>query len=141
MTHELTHFQQAMTMGGQKYISLYRQPNNMLELCLREGGAEFVTSLVLNDITQSKSLGYLEQHESELKQKFVEDLAAQDQTYWLWESVGKADQPKLLGYVMGYKICQSYYRQAPDKSAALKAVLLMEDARQFAESSGYFVAE
>jgi len=138
MAHELTHFQQVMAMGGPKYVQLYSAPDNMLGLCLREGGAEFVTSLVLGGITQQKALEYIDADENRLKQKFLEDLQAQDHGFWLWESVGQHDYPKLMGYAMGYKICLQYYEQAPDKALALQDVLRMDDAAAFMASSGYF---
>ena len=138
MVHELSHFQQAMAMGGQKYAALYAAPDNMLGLCLREGGAEFVTSLVLNDITQSKALAYIEQDESKLKDRFKADLEAQDKEFWLWDSLNQDSHPKLLGYAMGYKICDSYYDQASDKKEALQQILRMDDAETFVASSGYF---
>ena len=136
--HELSHFQQAMSMGGQKYVQLYSTPDNMLGLCLREGGAEFITSLVLNDITQSKALAYLEKEEQQLKKRFLKDLKNQEQGYWLWESLQQKEHPKLLGYVMGYKICEQYYKQATDKSQALQTILQMPDAEEFVASSQYF---
>ncbi len=136
--HELSHFQQAMSMGGQKYVQLYSTPDNMLGLCLREGGAEFITSLVLKDITQSKALAYLEQEEQKLKQRFLKDLKNQEQGFWLWASLEQKDAPKLLGYVMGYKICEHYYHGAKDKSQALQTILKMPDAEEFMASSQYF---
>ena len=138
MTHELSHFQQAMSMGGQKYVALYAAPNNMLGLCLREGGAEFITSLVLNDITQREALAYIEQDEENLKAKFIEDLKNQDTDFWLWASLNQKSYPKLLGYAMGYTICRAYYDQASDKSEALQAILQMQDAEDFMASSQYF---
>ena len=138
IVHELSHFQQALTMGVQQYGALYSKSNNMLELCLREGGAEFVTSLVLDEITHSKELKYLESNESELKKKFREDLSKQDTKFWLWDSIDNTDTPHLLGYVMGYKICSAYYQNKPDKQQALKDILLMEEAEKFKEDSGYF---
>ncbi len=138
MVHELSHFQQAMAMGGQKYVQLYSTPDNMLGLCLREGGAEFVTSLVLGDITQTEGLKYLEKDEQRLKKQFLEDLEIQKTDFWLWESIGQKEYPKLLGYVVGYKICRQFYDQATDKSQALETILQMPNAEEFVEASGYF---
>lgn len=138
MTHELTHFQQAMTMGGQKYVSLYTAPNNMLGMCLREGGAEFITSLVLGGITQDKALKYIENDENKLKEQFLTDLDTQDKKFWLWDSIDQNSYPKLLGYAMGYQICKNYYEMSSDKSTALQDILKMEDAEGFLKSSGYF---
>ena len=138
MAHELSHFQQAIAMGGQKYAALYSSPDNMLGLCLREGGAEFLASLVVGDITQNTALHYIEQDEHRLKEQFLSDLETQNKDFWLWASVGQKTYPKLLGYAMGYKICKHYYETAPDKSLALDYILKMEDAEAFIASSGYF---
>jgi hypothetical protein len=138
--HELTHFQQARKMGFQKYVGVYAQKDNMLALILREGGAEFVTHLVTGRISQTKGLAYMEAHEAELKQRLRDDLARQDAKFWLWETLDRDEQneiPSLLGYVMGFKICQAYYNAASDKSAALDAILRMEDPDAFLAQSGY----
>ena len=138
ITHELSHFQQAMTMGGQKYVSLYAAPDNMLGLCLREGGAEFITSLVLGGITSTNALEYLDNHEDDLKAQFLEDLKTQQKDFWLWGSVNQKSHPILLGYAIGYKICKLYYDGSSDKDKALRDILMMEDVEAFMESSGYF---
>jgi len=136
--HELSHFQQAMSIGGENYVALYSTPNNMLGLCLREGGAEFITSLVLNRITQEKSLDYLVKNLDELKSKFQKDLKDQNKSYWLWESINQNEYPKLLGYAMGYKICESFYNKSEDKDKALKDILSITLPDGFLESSGFF---
>jgi hypothetical protein len=138
MAHELSHFQQAMSMGGQQYAALYSSPNNMLGLCLREGGAEFLASLVVGDITQSAALEYIERNEESLKAKFLQDLETQNQEYWMWESLEQKEYPKLLGYAMGYKICRYFYDRTPDKAQAVQTILKMEDAEDFLKSCGYF---
>jgi hypothetical protein len=136
--HELSHFQQAMHVGPEKYVSLYSTPDNMLGLCLREGGAEFITSLTLDRITQEKALSYIEQNEVELKTKFINDLKDQDSKYWLWESLNQNEHPKLLGYAMGYKICESYYNNSDDKKNALTDILSITQPEQFLSKSKYF---
>ncbi len=137
IVHELSHFQQAMAMGIETYIALYGTPKNMLGLCLREGGAEFVTSLVLKDITKAKALEYLNNNEEELKVKFKADLLIQNQNYWLWESINQNDYPILLGYAVGYKICKSFYEKSNDKDQALQTVLEMKNPEDFLVASDY----
>lgn len=137
MVHELAHFQQAKTMGPQKYGVLYSENDNMLGLCLREGGAEFITFLVLGEVTQSKALAYYREHENELRSKFKKDLSEQATDFWLWESVNDPETPQLLGYVIGYEICKAYFTQAEDKSAALQQILVMDSPLDFLDSSGY----
>lgn len=138
IVHELAHFQQAMTMGIQAYGALYSKEDNMLGLCLREGGAEFITFLVLQEITQTKGLAHLQNNESDLKARFLKDLAQQDARFWLWDSIDDPDTPQLLGYVMGYKICDAYYQSASNKENALKAILATTEPEAFFEGSHYF---
>jgi hypothetical protein len=128
-------------MGFQKYVGVYAQKDNMLALILREGGAEFVTHLVTGRISQTKGLAYMEAHEAELKQRLRDDLARQDAKFWLWESLDQDEIPSLLGYVMGFKICEAYYNAASDKSAALDAILRMKDPDAFLAQSGYFQSD
>ena len=137
--HELSHFQQAMSIGGEQYVALYSTPNNMLGLCLREGGAEFITSLVLNRITQEKSLSYLEENMDDLKSKFQTDLKDQNTDYWLWGSLNQNEYPKLLGYAMGHKICETYYNRADDKEKALDDILGITQPEDFLKNSGFFL--
>jgi hypothetical protein len=140
MVHELAHFQQAMAMGLQKYAALYSTPKNLMGMCLREGGAEFVTGQVLGDITQTRALEFIEKDEVSMKRKFLHDLEtdSQNREYWLWARAGQKEYPKLLGYALGYKINKAYYVQAPDKDAALQDILRMDDAETFVTASGYF---
>jgi hypothetical protein len=139
IVHELAHFQQAMAMGIQEYSALYGKSSNMLGLCLREGGAEFITHLVLQEITQTNALEYFEKNESDLKIKFSKDLELQNQGFWLWDSIEDKETPNLLGYVMGFKICNAYYQNASNKKAALNDILAITitQAEEFLESSSY----
>lgn len=138
IVHELSHFQQVKTLGGPKYVGLYSKPNNMLELCLREGGAEFITKQVLNGITQEKSLLYFNKNEKKLKLQFLKDLKKQDNSFWLWGSVGNKKNPQLLGYVMGYKIWEHYYSISDKKEDVIVEILGLVDAEQYIKKSGYF---
>lgn len=138
IVHELAHFQQAMAMGGQKYAALYASRDNMLGMCLREGGAEFVTSQVMGNITQNTALEYLEKDENRLKEQFLTDTKAQNKDFWFWPSLEHETYTKLLGYAIGYKICNQYYEEAPDKTAAFIDILKMEDAELFLKLSHYF---
>ncbi|WP_242092269.1 DUF2268 domain-containing putative Zn-dependent protease [Aestuariivivens sediminicola] len=138
IVHELAHFQQAKTVGMQHYVSLYSQPNNMLGLCLREGGAEFITNQVLGSLTQESSVAYFNENEAELKQKFLDDLKIHDNSFWLWESIGKKEHPQLLGYVMGYKIWSHYFDEVGDRNAVINEILNMTNASECLEKSNYF---
>lgn len=137
--HELTHFQQAMAMGIANYTGVYQKENNMLDLILREGGAEFITyNLVRNNEADFVKLRNYEKNELELWEKFKADLKKQDKTFWL-EVIpnGNNGNPIQLGYGLGYKIVAAYYAKATDKDQALQDILNIKDANDFFEKSGY----
>lgn len=136
--HELTHFQQARALGFGEYASTYGKENNMLDLILREGGAEFVTYYLVRKNTKSyPRLNYVNEREAELKDRFKKDLVNQDKSYWLWDSIDQDEVPILLGYTLGFKICEAYYEKASDKKQALKDILGIQDSTDFLAKSQY----
>ena len=139
-THEVTHFQQAMALGPQKYQALYAQNDNMLGMVLREGGAEFVTYKLVNrnDLSFGR-LNHLKLNETELWDRFRRDLKKQDASLWLdisFEDNNKG-YPYLLGYAVGYRIIEAYYDRAKDKAQALRDILAIDDPEAFLQKSGY----
>lgn len=52
-------------------------------------------------------------------------------------TLGTPDWPGDLGYWVGYRIVKSYYSRAPDKAAALKAIIEMRDPVAFLAASGW----
>ncbi len=138
IVHELAHFQQARSLGFQEYIGTYSKPDNMLDLVLREGGAQFINYyLVRGNVEDYSQLKYVDDNEKELRERFEQDLSKQDSNYWLWESLDKNDHPILLGYAVGYKIIKAYYDNAADKDDAIKDILAITDAKEFLARSGY----
>ncbi len=140
MIHELTHFQQAMKMGVEKYTGVYSKNDNMLDLILREGVAEFVTyKLVRNNEDKFTRLKKYEENENELWEKFNTDLKDQNSGFWLSFTIEDINNgiPILPGYAVGYKIVESYYDQNTDKSAALEELLNISDAQAFFIKSNY----
>jgi hypothetical protein len=140
IVHELTHFQQAITMGPERYAAIYRKPDNMLDIILREGGAEFITyRLVRQNESECTKLQNYMKDEAGYWKKFQADLENQAADFWLnvtFDDNNKGN-PIQLGYGLGYRIVEAYYDQAADKAAALQQILDIEDARAFLEQSGY----
>lgn len=139
IVHELTHFQQAMSMGMSNYIGIYSKKDNLLDIILREGGAEFITfKLVRKNEDQFSKLRNYKKNEAAYWEKFKIDLKNQDETFWLNASYDNDEGiPVQLGYGLGYKIVEAYYNQIEDKTKALMDILNMEDAKVFFEKSNY----
>ncbi|MEQ6167013.1 DUF2268 domain-containing putative Zn-dependent protease [Ekhidna sp. MALMAid0563] len=137
--HELSHFQQARALGFSAYTKVYSKPDNMLDLILREGGAEFIAIYLVGENEYDyRNKTYFESNEQSLKERFLKDLKNQDQSFWLWESLRQDETPALLGYTIGYRICESYYLRAVDKNQALLDILAITDDQAFLKASGYF---
>ncbi len=138
MVHELVHFQQAKTLGFREYGSTYNKANNMLDLVLREGGAQYIAyELVRQNLNDYSQYQYLLASEKELWDRFQADLRKQDMSYWMWDSINQSETPILLGYAMGCRIVKAYYDKAEDKEQALRDILAISDADSFLTSSGY----
>lgn len=56
----------------------------------------------------------------------------------LYGVTGKDDWPNDLGYWMGYKITEQYFKKAADKRKAIKELLDIKDYKAFLRKSGYF---
>jgi uncharacterized protein YjaZ len=56
---------------------------------------------------------------------------------WLYQGDQSKDRPADLGYYMGYKIAEAYYKRAADKKQAVKDILQIKDFHQFLAASGY----
>jgi uncharacterized protein YjaZ len=56
---------------------------------------------------------------------------------WLYNGTNDKGIPGDLGYYMGYKICEAYYKKAADKKKAVRDILNIEDFKVFFEGSGY----
>jgi len=142
IVHELVHFQQAMTQGIEQYQQVYAKPDNMLDLVLREGGAQFVTYVLVNDnLDTYYQYTYLTEHEEAVKNRFKKDLAQQAAEFWMWDSLEQDEYPKLLGYAMGCRIAKAYFDRSTDKERALKDILEIKDANAFLNASGYLDVE
>lgn len=137
LVHELAHFQQAMAIGPAKYGALYGPELNLLGICIREGIAEFFSHQVTGKITQEAALDFTLEHEGALWQRFSGQLQSEELGEWTFGERKDPDQPKLVGYAIGFRIAQSYYNQATNKDTALREMLSVIDYPGFLAKSGY----
>jgi hypothetical protein len=131
VAHELMHFQQAPDTGR---VTLLRR-------ALREGAADFLSERVAGGIINRPQHVYGDAHEAALWREFREAMHGTDVSRWLYGSSRTADRPGDLGYYVGYKIAEAYYRRATDKAAALRTLLRVEDAEAILRASGYGAVE
>jgi len=129
--HETIHFNQTY------------QPDDkatLLQVTVIEGTADFAASLVVQepDIRQmTDRWQYGCQHEAQLAARFAGEEDLTKLQPWLYDHHPDTGWPPDMGYWLGYRIAQTYYDHAADKTAALRALLQVTDFKALLKASGY----
>jgi uncharacterized protein YjaZ len=103
-----------------------------------EGGAEFVAELICGSVSNTHLAVWTKGREKEIEAAFVADEDKTDLSSWLYNGTGTPQKPGDLGYWVGYRIMKAYYQHAPDKQAALRNIIQVQDAKAFLASSGWY---
>jgi len=127
VAHELIHFQQK---------NLSENPT-LLQQSIMEGSADFLGELISGANINLPATVYGNKHEERLCKEFVQRMDSTDYQDWLYGVSGKDDRPNDLGYWMGYKIAEQYFRNAVDKKQAVKDILEVKDCKAFLAKSGF----
>lgn len=127
IAHELAHFQQPSLAG----------PPTLLARALREGAAEFVASRVASGRGNAATFAYGVEHEAALWEEFRGAMRGTDVSGWMYQADRAKGRPADLGYFIGYRICEAYYRRASDPAAAIREILRFTDPEAFLAASGY----
>ncbi|MEJ7677868.1 MAG: DUF2268 domain-containing putative Zn-dependent protease [Segetibacter sp.] len=127
VAHELIHFQQK------------NWPENptLLQQSINEGSADFLGELISGVDTNKTPNDYGNRDEQRLCKEFVSRMDSTDYKDWLYGVSGKDDRPNDLGYWIGYKITERYFRNATDKKQAISETLDIKDYKKFLKESGY----
>ena len=133
VAHEMVHTQQKNTRG---FANGYRQ-HRLLTASIREGCADFICSLVTGTTINTVQYRYGLAHEQELWNEFQQQISETDFSRWLYNGNKSPDRPADLGYFIGYRICERYYKQSKDKAKAIRAMLNIKNYPQFLKDSGY----
>lgn len=128
VSHEFVHFLQA-----------YSSQESLLCKSLNEGSADFISELITGRLlaTTRKIHAWANPRERQLWDEFQKEMNGTDTSHWLYAGSGKGERPDDLGYWMGYKITEAYYRNAPEKRQAIKDILIVKDCNAFLNGSHY----
>ncbi|MEM7369822.1 MAG: DUF2268 domain-containing putative Zn-dependent protease [Bacteroidota bacterium] len=133
VAHESVHFLQKKGFGQVRGYFGHR----LLMSSLMEGAADFIAGKAIGKHINDPIHAYGEAHEAELWKEFEPIMLDNDISNWLYNGTKSKDRPADLGYYMGYKICESYYNQAEDKSKAIIEIIEMKRYKRFLRKSGY----
>lgn len=131
VVHETIHFNQAyQTSDG----------SDLLQGVVSEGTADFIASLVVQEPDARQMTDRWEYgcpHEKELDARFAADQDKQDLGPWLFVHPTDNGWPPDMGYWLGYRIGQSFFAKAKDRTAALRSMLQVTDFEAYLKASGY----
>lgn len=131
IAHEYVHAQQPLAQ-------VESDSDTVLHASLVEGAAEFVAEQIGGSVAYTHLHRWAVGREAAIERDFFaeKDSQAKD-SRWVYNQLGTPDWPGDLGYWVGYRIVKSYYNRAPDKAAALKAIIEMGDPAAFLAASGW----
>jgi len=127
VAHELIHIQQPHASAK----------TTLLQQALSEGGADFMGEMISGGIINRVQRSYGDAHEQALWTEFRKDMLSADLSRWMFQGDRSKDRPADLGYYIGYKICEAFYRRATDKHEAVRRILRITEPEGFLKESGY----
>jgi hypothetical protein len=128
VAHESIHYQQKYSLG---------KDATLLQHSIKEGSADLIAELISGGHVNLHLKEFGDRNEEMLWTEFKREMNGKDLTNWLYQGDQAKDRPADLGYYMGYKITESYYRNAADKRAAIKEILEIKDFEEFLKTSRY----
>ena len=133
VAHEHTH-----VLQGQAGGLLARAGKDLLDQALLEGSADFVGELVSGGNINARLFAFALPREKDLWARFQTEMRGTDVSSWLYnQGTGTPEWPGDLGYFVGYRIAQAFYRRAEDKALAVRSIVEMRDGAEFLAQSGY----
>ena len=111
---------------------------DLLYATIMEGACDFIGELISGSHINSSLQQFGDLHEEELWLEFKRQLCDDQLGNWLYNySTSTKERPADLGYYVGYKIAEEYYRNASDKSQAIVDIIQMDNPLAFLEKSKY----
>ncbi|HSN18503.1 MAG TPA: DUF2268 domain-containing putative Zn-dependent protease [Gammaproteobacteria bacterium] len=131
VVHETIHFNQTFQTSDSA---------TLLQQVVSEGTADFIASLVVPEpdarqMTDRWRYGCA--HEAELDARFPKDADKTDLGPWMFNHTPDTGWPPDMGYWFGYRIDQSYFAKAKDRTQALRTMLEVTDFKAYLKASGY----
>jgi hypothetical protein len=128
VAHECVHTQQKQSLDSAAIRC------ELLYKALQEGSCDFIAELIIGTPRNNE---YGDKNENRLWIEFKNELCNQNISNWLYKGSSAKDRPPDLGYYIGYKIAQEYYKNATDKKQAIIDIIEMTNPIRFLELSKY----
>ncbi len=114
------------------------EPSLLLSV-LQEGSADFLAKLALPEQSNPPHYEWGLQHETRIWARFVEEMDGNDLSNWIGNNSSNiaADWHADVGYFLGARIAEAYYKQAEDKEQAVRDLLYVNNPHDVLVASGY----
>ena len=114
------------------------EPSLLLSV-LQEGSADFLAKLALPEQSNPPYYEWGLQHETRIWARFVEEMDGDDLSNWIGNNSSdiSADWHADVGYFLGARIAEAYYKQAEDKEQAVRDLLYVKNPHNVLVASGY----
>jgi hypothetical protein len=109
----------------------------LLYNAMQEGFCDFIGELASGSQINLVGLEYGDQNEKQIWKDFKSELCNGSSKNWLYNYSTVKDKPADLGYYVGYKIAQEYYKNAANKKQAVIDIIEMNDPIKFLQLSKY----
>ena len=126
VAHEMIHFQQKSAPSAK-----------LLARSIDEGAADFIGEMIAGQMINPHLHTYGNPQERDLWEEFQQEMQGINYAKWLYNGALAKNRPADLGYYIGYKICESFYKNALDKKQAIKEILAIQDFDKFLADSKY----
>ncbi len=127
IVHEYVHFQQKNV-----------PEQTLLEYAIVEGTADFIAYLATGKYSNPDVFKYGFEHEQAIWKKFKSEMAGTNTDDWIFNAYNPlTGYPGNLGYFVGFRICESYYRNSDNAQQAVKELLEIKDFNEVLRKSKY----
>jgi hypothetical protein len=139
VAHEAVHTQQSGIPLYEIFTLIKHRKLRLLNMCVIEGSADFVTLRFLNLNINSRTHTYGNLHRCELSHEFENTIDHDPFNYsgWLYNGLNSAGRPADLGYFVGCEISARYYDRSENKEKALRTLLRRGKYKKVYRNSGY----
>ncbi len=127
IAHEMVHTQQR-----------WQGKDRLLEVAIVEGTAELIAEMLVPNAPILPMRAWADANTRKVWSRFAAEMDGTDTSEWIANNDrATAEWPAALGYYVGYRIAQSYYAKAADKTRAIQDLLKLDDARAILRASAW----
>jgi len=131
-THELVHFNQMVASP-----LAYTRDDTNLARAIKEGVADLVAEQVSGHHINQAAHRYGRAHEAALWAEFRRDMLTTETGDWFFKQPGDSTRPPDIGYFLGYRIAEAWYRRFSARPDRIAGLLDIGNYQRFLAESGY----